>query len=185
MTKTAETVTLDDAREQVRRVCARLALLHLSFARAIIDDLGEEKGNELILKAIKEYGKRIGEDVKKGVAAQGLDNKPENYREDLPAYGMHDGTETVEVNGEKRIRAHGCVMGKVWNELGEGKLGRYYCFVDPAKYMAYNPDYKLIHTKCLPDGDQYCELVLRRTTEREKEDFFADGGDWRYIDKSK
>lgn len=183
MTKPAETVALDDAKEQVRRVCARLALLHLSFARTIMNELGEEKGNDLILKAIKEYGRRIGEEVKKSVVSQGLESKPENYREDLPAYGMHDGTEIAEVDGEKRIRAHGCVMGKVWNELGEGKLGRYYCFVDPAKYMAYNPDYKLIHTKCLPDGDQYCELALRRTTENEKEVFSKDDSDWRQIDK--
>jgi hypothetical protein len=182
MTEKSETVALDEAKEQVRRVCARLALLHLSFARTIVGELGEEKGKELIVKAIKDYGRRIGEDARKAAALQGKDNKPENYREDLPLYGMHEGLETAEVDGEKRVRAYGCVMGKVWNELGEGKLGRYYCLVDPAKYMAYYPDCKLIHTKALPDGDPYCELVLRPTSGQEKEDFASDDRDWSYID---
>lgn len=182
MTKGTEMVALDEAKEQVRRVCVRLALLHLSFAKTLINELGEEKGRELILKSIKDYGKRIGEEVKNAAISQGLENKPENYKEDLPLYGMHDGLEMVEVDGEKRMRAHGCVMGRVWNELGEGELGRYYCLVDPAKYMAFNPNCKLMHTKALPDGDEYCELVLRKTTEQEKEDFADKDRDWFYID---
>lgn len=179
----AEMVTLEDAKEQVRRVCVRLAYLHLSFAKTLINELGEEKGRELILKSIKDYGIRIGEEVKNAATSRCLDNKPDNYREDLPLYGMHDGIETVEVDGEKRMRAYGCVMGKVWNQLGEGKLGRYYCLVDPAKYMAFNPNFKLMHTKVLPDGDEYCELVLRQTSEREKEDFSSRNKDWLYIDQ--
>ena len=62
--------------------------------------------------------------------------------------------EVIEVAGEKRIRAYGCVMGKVWDKLGEGELGRLYCYVDLAKYMAFNPNFKLIHTKVLPGGEK-------------------------------
>jgi len=176
-------VTLEEAQEQVRKVCVRLALLHLSFARTLVNELGEEKGRELILKSIKDYGMRIGEEVKNAAISQGLENTLENYREDLPLYGMHLGKEIVEVDGEKRRRCYGCVMGRVWNELGESELGRYYCLVDPAKYMAYNPNYKLIHTKALPDGDDCCELVFKQTTEQEREDFLNNDKDWSYIDK--
>ena len=178
-----EAVPLEEAKEQVRRVCVRLGLLHLSFARTLVEELGEEKGKELALKAIKDYGRRIGEEARSKATAQGLDNSPANYREDLPAFGMHDRSERVEVEGEHRRRAYGCVMGKLWQELGEGELGRLYCYVDPAKYMAFNPGFKLMHLKALPDGDEYCELVVRPTTEQERKDFTADDKDWRYIDK--
>jgi len=178
-----ETVTLEEAKEQVRRVCVRLGLLHLAFASTLIEELGEEKGKQLILKAIKDYGIRIGEQVKANAAARGRDNDLANYKEDLPLYGMHDGAETVEVDGEKRRRAYGCVMGKVWNELGQGELGRLYCYVDPAKYMAFNPNFKLCHVKALPDGDECCELVVRPTTEQERHDFADKDGDWSYIDR--
>ena len=178
-----ETVTLEEAKQQVRKVCVRLGLLHLSFAKTLVEELGEKKGKELVLKAIKDYGTRIGEEVKANVTAQKLDNAPANYRGDLPLYGMHEGAESVEVGGETRRRAYGCVMGKVWNELGEGELGRLYCYVDPAKYMAFNPKFKLVHTKALPDGDEYCELVVRPTTEQERRDFADKDKDWSYLDR--
>ncbi len=113
MTTGKESVPLEEAKEQVRKVCVRLALLHLSFAKTLVDELGEEKGRQLILQAIKDYGTRIGEEAKASTNAQGLDNNPANFKDDLPFYGMHTGSESVEVDGEERRRAYGCVMGEV------------------------------------------------------------------------
>ncbi len=79
---------------------------------------------------------------------------------------------------------YGCVMAKVWKNLGEDELGRLYCYIDPAKYMGFNPKFKLIHIKTLPDGDDYCEIALRPTTDQERKDFTEDK-DWSYIDKDK
>jgi len=183
MTGKKQTVTLEEAAEQVRKVCVRLALLHISYARTLVNELGEEKGKQLVLKAIKDYGIRAGNGARTKATAAGLDNSPANFRDDLPRYGMHTGREVTEVDGEKRSRAYGCVMGEVWNELGEGELGRLYCYVDPAKYMAFNPDFKMIHLKALPDGDALCELAVRSTTEQEREDFAAEDTDWSYIDR--
>jgi len=104
--------------------------------------------------------------------------------EDLPMYGMHERTEVLNVEGQRRTRAYGCVMGKVWRELGAGDLGRIYCYVDPAKYMAYNPDFKLIHYKALPDGDEYCELGVVPTTEKDREEFAAKDSDLKSIDSA-
>jgi len=183
MTTEKEMVTLEEAEEQVRKVCIRLALLHISYARTLVNELGDKKGKQLVLKAIKDYGTRTGEKAKAVAAAQGLDNNPANFKDDLPLYGMHTGREVTEVDGERRSRAYGCVMGKVWNELGEGELGRLYCYVDPAKYMAFNPDFKMIHLKALPDGDRYCELAVRPTTGQERRDFAAEDKDWSYSDR--
>jgi murein DD-endopeptidase MepM/ murein hydrolase activator NlpD len=94
---------------------------------------------------------------------------------------MHDRIEEVEVDGEKRIRAYGCVMGEVWRSLGKGGLAGCYCLVDPASSMAFNPEFKLIHIKKLPDGAPYCELAMRPTTEQDKTTFEADETDWEVI----
>lgn len=182
MTAGNKTVALKEAEEEVRKVCVRVGLLHLSFAQTLVEELGEKKGEELVLKAIKVYGTKIGERIKASVTAQGLENIPANYKGDLPQYGMRDRTEVLEVGGEKRRRVYGCVMGKLWKKLGEDKLGRLYCYVDPAKYMAFNPNFKLIHIKALPDGDQYCEFAVRPTTEQERKDFADKDIDWSYID---
>ena len=179
------TISLEKAKHQVEIVCKRLAILHLAFAKTLVEELGEEQGEKLILKAIKRYGKQIGEEAKEKVTGKGLKPIPENYRkaEDLPEIGMHSGREALVMNDEPRSRAYGCVMGKIWNELGESRLGRLYCYVDPAKYMAFNPKYKLYHIKALPDGDEYCEFAVKKTTEQERADFADSDADWQYIDR--
>jgi len=180
-------IPLDEAKQAVASASRRIALLHLSYARTLIEELGEKKGMELIAKAIKDYGIRIGKKTREEVLSQGLEPSPENFSSGvsyrLPKFGMHDRIETVKVEGEPRIRAYGCVLAKVWKEYGEEKLGRLYCYMDVAKYMGYNTNYKLVHTKTVPDGNDYCELAVKPTTEKERKDFLSKDKDWFYIDK--
>ncbi len=176
--------TLEDAKEQVRRACKRLALLHLSYARTLISELGKAQGEKLVLKAIKDYGMKIGETARAEAEAHGLPNAPANFLDDLPRYGMHERpSESVEMDGESRRRVYGCVMGQVWKDLGESELGRLYCYVDPAKFMAFNPAHKMVHTKAMPDGDGFCEFAVRPTTAQERADFASSDVDWAYMDR--
>jgi len=172
----------DDAAEQVRRVSERLALLHYAFARSIIDALGPEDGRRLTMKAIKRYASLIGEKVRAQVEARGLEALPEQYAEDLPNVGMHRKLERVQVDGEPRTRVHGCVMGEVWQALDASELGALYCLVDPAKMMAYNTDFKLVHHKSLPRGDAYCEFSIYPTTPEDREAFSAEETDLARLD---
>ena len=48
----------------------------------------------------------------------------------------------------------------MWKELGADDLGRMYCYVDQAKYRAFNSRAKLIHTHNVLDGDPYCEFDI-------------------------
>ena len=179
-----EMIPLQEAKEQVALACRRLGLLHLAFAEVLAECLGPEEGQKVSARAIKEYGRLIGEKKRERALEEGLDLSPGSFRvmSDLPSLGMHDHIEEVEVDGEKRIRAHGCVMGTVWNDLGKAELGGCYCLVDPASSMAFNPDYKLVHIKALPDGDPYCELVMRPSTEQDKTEFALDDTDWSIIE---
>ncbi len=181
-----ELVQLDEARQGIESIARRLALLHIAYAKAVIDEVGEEKGLRIIARAIKEYGRIIGERTREEVLSRGLEPSPENFDKAptyrIPSFGMHDRVEVVEVGGELRTRVYGCVLAKVWKELGEDRLGRLYCYMDVAKYMAYNPRYKLVHVKCVLDGDGYCEFAVRPTTEKEREDFLSKDREWFYMD---
>ena len=176
-------VSREEAAQQAAIVFERLGLLHASYARAIVDELGEEAGRRLILKAIKEYGKKIGAQVREKAEARGLDNSPQNYSGDLPAYGTHERMEKVMVDGEERLVAAGCGLWRTWQKLGEEELGRLYCNVDVAKYMGFNPCFKQIHTKAPFRGDDCCELVVRPTTEQDRLDFAGDDADWSRLDR--
>ena len=183
--KKCDSIPIEQAEKEVKLASRRIALLHLAYARTLENKLGEE-GLSLAASAIKEYGRMIGEEVRDKVLEAGLSPTPENYgsgnSRNLPNIGMHQGVEESEEEGQKRIKAHGCEMAKVWAERNEDKLGRLYCYVDPAKYMAYNPEFKLAHMKALPDGDDYCEFCIARTTEEERRAFESDSADWLFID---
>ena len=69
--------------------------------------------------------------------------------------------EEVIVGDENRTRIHHCPLARVWQELGNPRHARFYCFVDQAKMSAFNPGYTYVHLKNLLDGDPYCELAVR------------------------
>ena len=153
----------EEALEGARNMARRLALLHMAYARTLVDALGEEAGRELIEQAVRAYGARIGERTRQRVEAQGLEPSPENFGlgSDLPAAVFP--SQPVEVEGEARSRALGCVLYDIWREYGEEDLGALYCLVDPAKMEAYDPAWTMVHTRRLPLGDAYCEMAVRPT----------------------
>jgi hypothetical protein len=177
-------ISLEEATKQVELVCRRLGLLHLAFAKIMVEELGQEEGERLASEAIKRYAEWVGSAKVERAREAGMDLSVEAFENlsDLPAFGMHDGYEDLEVDGEERSKAFGCVMGKVWREMGEERLGRIYCHIDPASSMVFNPDFKMVHTMAMPDGDDHCEFAFRPTTDRDKEEFASNDTDWIQIE---
>jgi hypothetical protein len=156
-----ESVPKKEAIHEVEVAIARLALLHLSFSKTLVEEFGEEKGKEVIIKSIMEYGRRVGEGTKRGL-------------QDLPKYGVYGKYEAG--------RVYDCVLARVFKEYGAEDLGCLYCYVDPAKSMATDPSQKFIHTTCAACGDDYCTFELASTSEKEREDFKNRSKDWKYVD---
>ena len=156
-----DVVPAGEARDAVQSMTRRVALLHMCFARTLVDELGEEKGRELIRKAIWDYGTKVGERSRQRVEAMGLEPTIENFGKgsDLSQIGF-DSQGTI-VDGEPRTQSAFCVLAQVWHEYGEDELGGLYCQVDPAKVQAYDPGWTMVHTKKIPDGDECCEQAIR------------------------
>ena len=157
--KEKEMVSKEVASRQVLSMVNRLALLHHAFTKTLIAELGEKKGTEVILKAIRLYGEKVGKSVREKTLAKGLKLLQENYQEDLPLFGWS--IQGVQVEGEQRARVLECHLAKAWKDLGAPELGRLYCYMDQAKYEAYNPELECVHIKNVLDGDAYCELAVR------------------------
>jgi hypothetical protein len=184
MDNPAETVPIESAKAQVRLGIRRLALLHLAFSETLMEELGREVGRKLIVKAIRNFGTKIGVATREAALRRGDALTPENRsggKNDYPSLGTHDRSEQLVVDGEQRMRAYGCELEKVWKEYGREDLGRLYCIVDLAQSMAYNPEQKFVHTKAEPDHDSCCEFVYRPTTPEER-DAFARGVAWEDMD---
>ena len=149
--------------ENVQRALRRGALIYHYFCEMLIREFGEERGKELIRKAVDAYGERIGWEAKKKALDKGLPLTPENFESDLPDLAWK--TEDVMVDGEKRVRVHRCPLAAEWKAWGDPAKARLYCFVDQAKMEGFNPEYEYIHVKNLLDGDPYCELTIRKKRE--------------------
>lgn len=163
MTDEKQMITAEQCTFEVRLMARRIALLHHYFSETIIEELGEEKGKELIKKAIWDYGQHCGNAVREGVEAMGLPATDENKGKvrDLPAYGWETGM--VEIPGdEPRLVVTFCPHADTFEELGPRgmELGRMYCYVDQAHYKAYNPKGEFTHTKNVLDGDACCEFLI-------------------------
>ena len=156
------TVPLDEARQAVHDIGRRIGLLHMSYARVLVDELGEEMGVALIKKAIRAYGTRVGERIRERVLALGLEPTVENFDKgsDLSPIGF-DHREVV-VDGESRSQSPWCTIAELWREYDEEELGGLYCLVDPAKMQAYDPNWTMVHTKRIPAGDECCEMAVRQ-----------------------
>ncbi|UCE10962.1 MAG: L-2-amino-thiazoline-4-carboxylic acid hydrolase [Candidatus Thorarchaeota archaeon] len=160
------TVTVREAAAAAEGAMSRVALLHLSFSRTIVDALGEGRGKDLIVKAIMDYGQRITERVNQG--------KP-----DLPAFGVYEDSGQDE---EGRYYARGCTLAKVFKEHDALDLGCLYCYVDAAKWMAKDANAKMIHLTCEACGDENCTFDVVATTEEERRSFSERDSEWRKID---
>jgi len=154
-----EIIPKKEAVRQIELALRRAALLYHYFAKTLIDEFGEEKGSQLIRRAIDVYGAHIGKDARRKADERGLPPTPEHFESDLPMLAWK--TEMVVVDGEERARVYHCPLAKEWLDLGEGRKARPYCFVDQAKMHAFNSEYEYVHVKNLLDGDPYCELVVR------------------------
>lgn len=179
-----ENIPSEQAAKEVELVSQRLAFLHLCYAKTLTEELGEERGKELILQTIKRYGKEIGKRRRKEIEEKSMEPTAENFSKGdvlrIPRFGMH---KELKTNEKGNMELYGCAMGRFWKEEGEEKLGKLYCYVDPAKYIGYNDEYIQVHHKALPVGDNCCEFDVRKSTEKEKDIFKSEEKDFSDIDE--
>lgn len=153
-----KSVPLAKAEADVELALRRVALLHAALAQTLISELGPEEGRRLVEAVIDRYGEWIGQAARDRAQAQGLDLSLDNWQEDLPEMGFD-----LEVVGRSPLRARikGCVLARVWQEMGLEDLGQLYCMVDQAKYRAFNPNLTCRHeVHTLRDKSPFCELVI-------------------------
>lgn len=167
--ESADSIPVEEALEDRLALARRIGRLYLSFARVMIDRLGEEEGEKAILEAIRDYSLHCAEARKKGMV-------------DLPRRGIHTKMELVEVEGEKRLRCHGCGIALELADQDQEKLGALYCYVDPCSYLLTTPNIKMYHTKMEPLGDDYCEFDLAIVTDREMDSVLEPDRDFRDLD---
>lgn len=161
----AAAMPVSEALQQILITAERIAMLHYHFANTLVTELGEERGKELVRKAIAAYGTEVGERQRARVTAMGKAASCENYKAapDLPALAWSPEGMPRIVRDGKEIAV--CPLAKYWLERGAEELGRLYCFVDQAKFAAFDPACECRHLANVLDGDDHCSVVAKKQWE--------------------
>lgn len=164
------TVSVAEAVAQIGIAVERLAMLHYHYARRIVEELGEERGRKLISDAIAAYGREIGERHRRKTMEAGVAASVENYKTlpDLPTLAWTEEFKPVRSVAGRPMPI--CPLAAYWMDVGAESLGRLYCYVDQAKYAAFDPECECRHLKNVLDGDEGCQIVAKKRWEWEELD---------------
>lgn len=163
-------VTKQESKKDITIMAKRLALVYYFFTKKLIEEMGEEEAERIVKDVIEEYGSYCGERVKEKVESLGHEIKAENYGKgkDLPTLGWD--ISLVESDGETMLYEFAnCPFAEQWKELDFEKWGRLYCWIDQAKYSAFDDRIQCVHDENVLDGDSTCMIRLVTKAEPAKQ----------------
>jgi hypothetical protein len=138
------------------------ALLHAWMAKAIVERVGEQRGEAIIRKAIRQYGEERGRrmalraQANKHVLSMATYIGYSEYRIRPGAIEM----KIIERSPHARIRIPKCPWYATWKENELLSVGRLYCLeIDQALVRGFNPELRLDVNGTLPNGAAQCEFV--------------------------
>lgn len=137
------------------------------MAQALIDELGEEMGKQIIKETVYKMSKNSGETAKKRYMEQGIENSWENHRaENGPVYAVAWKGGTIENTSDRKVIEYSyCPLGAAFMRLGEDaeELGDIYCSVtDDAFWAGFNPMWRVTREKTF-SKDGICRLVWEKS----------------------
>ncbi len=140
------------------------ALLFGWIAREVIERLGEERGEEVLKKAVWKYGEQRGRRMALRIKADGRAPNMVNYR----AYGEWEagkGEMEIKVVARKphlHVQVFKCCWTTAWEENGLSQYARCYCpTADEAIVHGFNPDLTIDIPGNRANGDSCCDLIFR------------------------
>jgi hypothetical protein len=131
------------------------------LGKAILQELGEEKGTALIVRQIEEWGHDDGIATGKANKSKGLDNSLKNYGSGGSVYDFAWVGSTKKSTGDESVVEFSyCPIAEQFKMLGEEavKIGELFCnHIDDADIRGYNSDYECRRESSL-NLDGLCRL---------------------------
>ncbi len=138
------------------------ALLFAWFAKAIVEQVGEQRGEAVIRKAVRQYGEQRG----RRMALRAKANKHKRSMANFIGYSEYrisPGEMDMKITGRSphfEMRVSRCPWFTAWKENGLLPYGRLYCLeIDQALLRGYNPELQLDVNGTLSNGAAQCEFV--------------------------
>ena len=131
--------------------------LAVAFAREFVAEVGEQPAMKACARAFEKLQVEHGKKLAERLGSNTLPSLAEDLRkraEEIPGLNILDVTDTQIVTKITRCRAF-----LAFQHLGMPDLCKLYCASDDAFIKAFNPKMKLIRTKTIAGGDEYCDHI--------------------------
>jgi L-2-amino-thiazoline-4-carboxylic acid hydrolase len=133
------------------------------LVKALQAELGEERANALVRKALGDVYRRLGE---RWWRARNSTNVGENMGSAFAAFGKGDAIDySVRQQSQDayEIDVTGCRYAQFYKELGEPELGfLMVCSLDFPFAEGFGADMKLTRTQTIMQGASHCDFRYRR-----------------------
>ena len=140
------------------------ALLFGWLSRALIEEVGEQKGKVVVSKALRKYGEERGRRMALRAKSSGHVLDVANffvYAEYRPISGVMK-AKVTERSHNFTLEVSRCPWCDAWTENGLLPYGRLYCLdIDEAVLRGFNPNLKIDIEGTLSNGAEKCKLVYR------------------------
>ncbi|ATW26494.1 L-2-amino-thiazoline-4-carboxylic acid hydrolase [Candidatus Formimonas warabiya] len=138
------------------RFAKLMAELYYFMGQEMVAQLGEEKGKEAILAAVRKFGEARVKAMKEEARDLGLEaHGTETYRRvrDMPGTGW-------KTNPENPLEITYCPMCEAWEQFGSAgrELGYLYCQIDHVLYGGFGV--RMERPLCRAKGDGACLFLL-------------------------
>jgi len=128
------------------------------FAKTVIDEVGIEKGEAIIKKAVEDFGLTRGKRIAEKVKERGLALSFKNFLVYMDLDTAAANTSVPNIDGKDlTVTIDRCFILDGARDLGLGRYFHYYCqWIDRAILFGYNPDLTIEINKTLSGGDDAC-----------------------------
>jgi L-2-amino-thiazoline-4-carboxylic acid hydrolase len=133
------------------------------LVKALQAELGEERANALVRKALGDVHRRLGEQWWR---AKKSGHVGENLAAAFAAFGKSEALDysvRAQSQDSYEIDVTGCRYAQFYRELGEPELGfLLVCGADFPFAEGFDPDIKLTRTQTIMQGASHCDFRYRR-----------------------
>jgi hypothetical protein len=139
------------------------ALLFAFVVKAVIERIGEQRGEEIIRKAVRQYGAERGRRMALRAQANGHSLNMGNYLaySEYKVRSKDMAQKIVEKVPHARVCMSQCSWFTTWQRNGLLPYGRLYCLeIDKAVVRGFNPDLQIDVIDTQSNGAAQCEFVF-------------------------
>jgi len=131
--------------------------LAAAFAEEFTAEVGEQRAGQIMARAFEKVQAKTARELAKRLGSNSIEALADHYRR---LEKEKDNLELLEVTDRHiAMKISRCRAWEAFKHLGAPEICRLYCESDYAYIKAFNPKMKLIRTKTIAAGDEYCDHI--------------------------